>query len=111
MSVPPSSSDETEAVLENIKEDGSFDRLRQQLLSLLKASVSYFVQLSQSPPPPGHVARFSCHLIGIEKLRIVPGAAGLPGAGAEADGRQRHETVINRGRSGRSADDGAAARR
>ena len=40
MSVPPSSSDETEAILENIKEDGSFDRLRQQLLNLVKASVS-----------------------------------------------------------------------
>ena len=56
MSVPPSSSDETEAILENIKEDGSFDRLRQQLLSLVKASVRNCSKTAlhewSNPPPP-----------------------------------------------------------
>jgi hypothetical protein len=111
MSVPPSSSDETEAILENIKEDGSFDRLRQQLISLVKASVSRCSRMLRPPSPrlQRPYAMFCCHHWRSNDSRMFLAAAGLPGSGQEADGRQRSEAVIDRGRSGRTADDGVPA--
>ncbi len=52
--MPASSSAETEAVLENIKADGSFDNLRQRLVGLIKASVRFFDLPCRRPllPPP-----------------------------------------------------------